>query len=161
MVASVTERRAKAQEERGMYNPLWKPEETVSLTPRQEDQEIPWETHFPERTNQGGEEKDTRSFLEIMQQGFFDTTIKPILSLFGFERGTEYIHETMPIMAHRGESIVPAGRQQGNGGVTIEHVTIQVKEIAEIGSAEKIASVLARANSARLTRNGKTTFEVI
>ena len=70
--------------------------------------------------------------------------------LVSFQRGIEYMPETMPIMAHRGESIIPAGKDAGGGETIIEHVTIQVKEIAEIGSAEKMAAILSEATDRRI-----------
>ena len=81
---------------------------------------------------------------------------------WGFSRGTYSVPSEGDYHLHENEQVVPAGKQEsGNSGVSIEHVTIQVKEIAEIGSAEKVAAVLARADRARLTKNGKTTFEVV
>lgn len=74
-----------------------------------------------------------------------------------FSRGIEYAPKTMLATIHEGESVIPAGRQRGddgNGKVTIEHVTIQVKEIAEIGSAEKVAAVLSEAADRRIISTG-------
>jgi len=77
----------------------------------------------------------------------------------GRARGMQYVSETMPAMIHEGEHIVPAGQDVG-GGISIGNVTIQVKEIAEINSVEKLAALLAQAESNGLMRKGRTNFKL-
>ncbi|MFW9853045.1 MAG: phage tail tape measure protein, partial [Candidatus Thorarchaeota archaeon] len=63
----------------------------------------------------------------------------------GFQRGTEYVHETGLAMVHEGETIGAAGKTTIGESVIIENLTIEVKEIAEIGSIEKLGALFAEA----------------
>jgi len=81
-------------------------------------------------------------------------------NVMGYKRGTEYVHETGLAMLHRGETIGAAGKDVG-GGVQIGSVTIQVKELADIGDVEKLAALLSVAkNSQVLTNSGKSRYRV-
>lgn len=68
-----------------------------------------------------------------------------------FSRGIDYMPRTEPVIVHQGESIVPAGKNTGGGDTIIESVTIQVKEIADIGSAEKVGEALGVAKQTNIT----------
>jgi TP901 family phage tail tape measure protein len=161
MVESTKERRALAQEEAGKYNPLWKPEPEVPLTAKQEEQEVPWESYFTDKATPRNEAvEDDRSFLEIMAQGFLSTTVKPIMDLFSFSRGIEYVPQTMPAILHRGERVSSAGRDTG-GGTVIQQVTINVKEIADIDSVEKMGAALGATRQAGITdRMGRSKYRL-
>lgn len=77
--------------------------------------------------------------------------------LMGFERGIEYVPETMPAMIHRGETILPAGSDEGMGG----NVTINNTVYATINNkmdARELAALLAEGERSTLMRNGKTTM---
>jgi hypothetical protein len=77
-----------------------------------------------------------------------------------FKRGTYYVPETMNAIVHRGEQIIPEGSSQGGGGVSIGNVVIQVKEIADIDSIEKLSALLSQAESSGLLSNGKTNYKL-
>ncbi len=80
--------------------------------------------------------------------------------LKSYERGISYVPETGLALLHRGESVGAAGSETG-GGVVIENLTISVKEIAELGSAEKLAALLAVAkNSQILNKAGKSNYRM-
>jgi TP901 family phage tail tape measure protein len=77
-----------------------------------------------------------------------------------FARGIEYVPETGLALVHRGESISASGKQTTND-LTIEHLTIEVQQIADIGDVEKLAALLSSAkNSQLLDKNGKTRFRM-
>jgi len=76
-----------------------------------------------------------------------------------YKRGIEYVPNTMPAIVHRGETITPAGRESPNG-ITIDHVTIEVKEIAEIDDIEKLSALLSQAESSGLMKRGKTNYRL-
>jgi len=82
-----------------------------------------------------------------------------VLGLPSLARGLQYVHETGPAMLHRGETIGPAGKDVGSG-ISIDHVTIEVKEIADIGSIEKLSALLSQAESSGLMRKGKTNYKL-
>jgi len=165
MVESATERRQKTQQEKGTYNPFWKPEAEVALTPAQEEQETPWQSYFPDRAterNERVEGNDTRNFLEIMLDGLSNIpNPTSFLSLFGFKRGIESVPYDMPAMIHRGERITPAGKDAGNGGTIIQQVTINVKEIADIDSVEKMGAALGATRQSGVSdRMGRTKYRL-
>lgn len=73
------------------------------------------------------------------------------LGLRRFSRGIDYMPRTEPVIVHQGESIIPAGKNTGGGNTIIENVTIQVKEIADIGSVEKVGEALGATKQANIT----------
>ena len=81
-----------------------------------------------------------------------------------FKRGTYYVPSDMPIMAHRGEQIIPAGdstKSNGGGDTIIENVTINVKEVADIKDVEQLGALLASAKQSRiLTAHGNTRYRM-
>jgi len=78
----------------------------------------------------------------------------------GFQRGISYVHETGPAILHRGETVLASG-QGGSGDIIIENLTISVKELAEIGSVEKLGALLSSAkNSQVLSKNGKSRYRL-
>lgn len=76
-----------------------------------------------------------------------------------FQRGIEYVPETMPAIVDRGEKIIPAGRELPNG-IHIDNVTIEVREIAEIDDVEKLSALLSQAESSGLMKRGKTNYRL-
>ena len=144
MLESTTQRRKEAGEQRGTY------ERSIADIQLIASSFKPGGKNLMEYTSTSGVTKRAEEGTYTMGQ------------LVNFERGTQYIHETMPIMAHRGESIVPAGRQQGNDGITIEHVTIHVKEIADIGSSEKVAAAIGKAVEQKTIRkDGRSNYRMV
>jgi TP901 family phage tail tape measure protein len=172
MVESTKERRAKAQGEAGTYNALWQPEPEVPLTAKQEEQEVPWQSYFPDKAEQRSEQvkpKDDRNFFEIMAQGFENLGISlmpPKIPEFGdyfksFSRGTERVPNTMPAIIHRDEKISPAGRRDGDGGTTIHQVTIQVQQVSDIDSVEKMGAALGAVKQTGVTdRRGRVKYRL-
>lgn len=80
---------------------------------------------------------------------------------WGFSRGIDYMPKTQRVLVHQGESIVPAGKNAGGGDTVIENVTIQVKEIADIGSVEKVGAALGATGQANVTdAQGRTKYRM-
>ena len=80
------------------------------------------------------------------QQTFLESVLPaPWKEFLGFKRGMEYVPEDMVAQIHRGEQIVPAGRDSSSGSIHIGNVTIQVNSIADISSAEKLGALLSEA----------------
>jgi hypothetical protein len=78
----------------------------------------------------------------------------------GFSRGIDYMPRTQPVLIHEGESVVPSGKSVG-GNTIIKNVTIQVKEIADIGSVEKVAAIMGAVRQANLTdKQGRSRFRL-
>jgi TP901 family phage tail tape measure protein len=76
----------------------------------------------------------------------------------GFARGIDYMPRTEPAIIHQGERVVPAGKDIG-GNIIIESVTIQVNQIADVGSVEKVGAVLGAVGQTNLAdRTGKSKF---
>jgi len=82
-----------------------------------------------------------------------------LLGFVGFQRGIRYVPETQPAIVHRGETISPAGQEIG-GGIYIESLTIEVKEIADIGSIEKLNALLSQAEGSGLMKRGRTNYKL-
>lgn len=82
------------------------------------------------------------------------TWLSTLGDLFQYSRGIEYMPETRPVLVHRGESIVPSGRDTG-GGTHIGNVTIQVNSITDIDSPEKLARTLSQAEDSEIIVTGK------
>lgn len=79
----------------------------------------------------------------------------------GYQRGTEYVAETGLAMVHAGETIGAAGKHGSSDGMVIQNLTISVREIAEIGSVEKLGAMLSSArNSGIISKEGKTNFRL-
>lgn len=80
--------------------------------------------------------------------------------LVEFKRGIQYVPETMPAIVHRGETITPAGRESPNG-LSIENLTIEVKEIADINDVTKMANILGAVKQAQLSdKRGKSKYRM-
>jgi len=78
----------------------------------------------------------------------------------GYQRGTEYVPETGLALIHRGERIGAAGKEE-HSGTQIGTVIIQVKELADIGSPEKLAALLSVAKDSQiLSKTGKTHYRL-
>ncbi len=78
-----------------------------------------------------------------------------------YKRGIESIPYDMVAEVHRDERIVPAGRDAGDGGIIIENVTINVKEIADIGSVEKVGAVLGAVRQANISdKYGRSKYRL-
>jgi len=79
-----------------------------------------------------------------------------------WKRGTYNVPEDGMVNVHKHEKIVPAGdstKADGNGGIIIQNLTIDVKEIAEINDVEKLGALLSSAKNSRvLNKNGSTRF---
>lgn len=83
------------------------------------------------------------------------------MGLPGFKRGIERVPETMAAIVHRNERIVPDGRDVGNSGTVIQQVTINVKEIADIDSVEKMGAALGATRQAGVTdRMGRSKYRM-
>jgi hypothetical protein len=66
----------------------------------------------------------------------------------------------MPAILHRGERVSSAGRDTG-GGTVIQQVTINVKEIADIDSVEKMGAALGATRQAGITdRMGRSKYRL-
>jgi len=76
-----------------------------------------------------------------------------------YQGGIDYVPKTGLAMIHRGERITPAGRESPSG-ITIDNVTINVKEIAEIDDVEKLSALLSQAESSGLMKRGKTNYRL-
>jgi len=77
------------------------------------------------------------------------TWLQSIEDLLQFSRGIEYVPETRPVLVHKGESIVPAGRDVSTG-TQIGSVTIQVTSLQDISSPEKLAAILSEAQDQKI-----------
>lgn len=78
----------------------------------------------------------------------------------GFSRGIDYMPRTEPALIHQGERIVPSGKDIG-GNTIIQSVTIQVKEIADIGSVEKVGAILGAVRQTNISdRQGRTKYRL-
>lgn len=100
-------------------------------------------------------------------QAFKKQLPTPILDVFtkrglpGFSRGIDYMPRTEPALIHQGESIVPAGKNVGGGNMYIENVIIDVDQIADVGSVEKVGAALGATGQANvLDRKGKSKFRL-
>lgn len=92
-------------------------------------------------------------------QRIIDVSPPRFKKLFGFQRGMEYVPETMPAIIHRGETISPAGRESANRCVIVENLTIAVKDFVEFDDIEKFASMLRTAENAGLiNKKGRSTY---
>lgn len=77
-----------------------------------------------------------------------------------YKRGIERVPNTMAAIVHRGESIVPAGKNI-EGGTVIQQVTIEVREIADIDSVEKMGAALGAVRQAGVSdRMGRTKYRL-
>lgn len=93
-------------------------------------------------------------------QGYDFSTYSVPVYTGQYARGTEYVPETGMALIHRGESIGAAGKGQ-TSDLTIESLTIEVQQIADIGDVEKLAALLASAKNAKLlNKNGNTKFRI-
>ena len=78
-----------------------------------------------------------------------------------FSRGIDYMPRTEPALIHQGERIVPAGKDVGGGNTIIKNVTIEVQQIADIGSVEKVGAILGAVNQTGIAgRTGKTKYRL-
>ena len=125
-------------------------EELAIKKEEEEPYEKPWEAYFPE--NKYPIEPEAKKGNTIIKTEIDPnwTLGKPFLhkytsssgetrldvpnayrygELVNFRRGTQYVPETMPIMAHKGESIIPAGRDVG--GETIVNVNVTGNTITD------------------------------
>jgi TP901 family phage tail tape measure protein len=79
----------------------------------------------------------------------------------GFKRGIERVPHDMVAMVHRDERISPAGRDTGNGGMIIQQVTIEVQQVADIDSVEKMGATLGAVRQVGITdRMGRSKFRL-
>jgi hypothetical protein len=80
----------------------------------------------------------------------------------GFARGIDYMPKTQRVLVHEGESIVPAGKDAGGkGDILIENVNINVDQIADVGSIEKVGAALGSTGQANvLDRKGKSKYRL-
>jgi len=77
-----------------------------------------------------------------------------------YKRGIEHVPATMAAIVHRDETILPAGRTIDSGTV-IQQVTINVKEIADINSVEKLGAALGVVRQANVSdRMGRTKYRL-
>jgi len=78
----------------------------------------------------------------------------------GFSRGIDYMPKTQLALVHEGERISPSGKNTG-GDTIIKSVTIQVQQIADIGSVEKVSAILGAVKQANMTdRMGRSKFRL-
>lgn len=78
-----------------------------------------------------------------------------------WKRGTYSVPKDMLAMVHQNETITPAGKDTGSGDTIIENVIIQVREIADIGSVEKVAAALGAVRQANTTsRQGISKYRL-
>lgn len=97
---------------------------------------------------------ETRTIAETRRRKMFEED-------WGFSRGIDYMPKTQRVLVHEGESIVPSGKDAGGGNIIIENVTIQVDQIADIGSVEKVGAVLGSTGQADIfDRKGKSKFRL-
>ena len=97
---------------------------------------------------------ETRTIAETRRRKMFEED-------WGFSRGIDYMPRTQRVLVHEGESIVPAGKTTGDS-IVIENVTIQVKQIADIGSVEKVGAIIgAVGQSGLIGRRGKVKFGMV
>lgn len=76
-----------------------------------------------------------------------------------YARGIQYVPETMPAIVHQGEHILPSG-QNIDSGISIDNVIIQVKEVSDIDSIEKLGALLSQAESSGVMKRGKTNYKL-
>jgi len=179
-VKAAIERRATAKEERGKYDPSWKPEKETTIEPTLMGETEPsWETYFP--ANKWEDDKKTvnkiikvesapwelgRGFLhEYTSSSGGKQKAPPGTYWYGdivnFKRGIESVPYDMPAMLHRDEKVVPAGRDTDNGGTIIQQVVINVKEIADIDSVSKMGAALGATRQTGVTdRMGRTKYRL-
>lgn len=75
--------------------------------------------------------------------------------------GSEYIHETGLKMVHQGETVEAAGKDSEDNRITVENLTISVKEIADIGDSAKLSALISVAlNTKNINRSGKTVYRM-
>ena len=91
------------------------------------------------------------------------TPLEKILSKLNLPRyhgGIDFVPETAPAMLQRGERVTSArDNQGGTGGITIENLTIDVKDISDIDTVEKFGAMLSSAqNTGVLNRKGRTRY---
>lgn len=80
-----------------------------------------------------------------------------------YDTGIKYVPETGPAILHRGETVLSAGANVGQAGgdTIIEHVTIQVQQLADITDVDKFAALVSSAqNVGVLNKRGRTKFRM-
>jgi len=78
----------------------------------------------------------------------------------GFSRGIDYMPRTQIALVHEGERISPSGKDS-TGNTIIESVTIEVKQIADVGSVEKVGAILGAVRQANVSdRQGRSKFRL-
>ena len=75
-------------------------------------------------------------------------------------RGTQYIPETAPYLLHRGEQVIPSGKDAGNGDVYIN--IVNNNDISTSFDMEEFASMQATAIAQQLSnkRTGKSNYRM-
>ena len=89
-----------------------------------------------------------------------DIWIEGFRKSLGFQRGIQYVPETRPYMLHRGETVLPAGKETGLGNVTVNinnNVTIK----SEV-DAKRFAELQAEAIHMQLgnRKTGKSKYRM-
>jgi hypothetical protein len=88
------------------------------------------------------------------------TYLETLKNIGGFPRGTHYVPETDIYKLHRGETVIPAGKEGGAAGDTFQ-ITINIPSVKVESDydVERLASALGLAMERRLLDStGKTRF---